>query len=436
MKRKVIDRLIEWKQESQGKPVLLTGAKGVGKTYVVYDFAKSFFKQILYINLEYESLLRERLSDTDAGAIPALFLEHLKLADENNTFDPSDRSRSPRRILIIDEISYCPELVKHLDCLRSSGEFPRIIAITSTPLPEEANLQFQILPVYPLEFDEFLLATANDWYIESITTHYESNKPLPEIVHQELLALHELYMNLGGMPGAVNEYLNFNSLINIKEQHCRLTGAYHDDILQNNPDSTALKMNQVIDSLPSQLMKPNKKFQYTLIRKGTTHSMYKDAIEKLKNCNYLLQCHKTLSASADPSGSATEVSLNIDETTFKLYLPDVGLLCTQLSKEKYEPANPILRKALLENYVAQAFHAKSYPLVYWESESMAKIEFILNKREYILPIEVHIDGNTRSKSISVLKQKWDFPYAVKISSKNFDYINQVKYVPYYAVFCI
>lgn len=443
MKRKAIDRIIKWKQEPESKPLLLTGAKGVGKTYVAYDFAKSFYNHILYLNLERDPNVRELFIPDTTDRIADKLLSYFQLAEEDEISD---------RILILDEIVFCPDAFECLASLCNSRKFPKVIAITSLPLPEEYLNSFYILPIAPLEFDEFLLATANDWYIEAIVTHFESNKPLPEIVHKELLTLHELYMKLGGMPGAINEYLNFMTLANIPEQHSLILGSYHDYILKIFQDSDALKMNQVLDSLTQQLMKPNKKFQYKLIRKGTTHGMYKDAIQKLLDCNYILQCHKikseqlisesfphtyTQQAFNTPgSTEAEELSKGDTGTNFKLYLPDTGLLSTSITEEKYLFSDPVVRKAVLENYVAQAFHAKGYPLIFWESESMAKIEFILLKRDHFIPVEVHIDENTRSKSISVLKQKQAFPYAVKITSKNFEYANQVKYVPYYAVFCL
>ena len=128
---------------------------------------------------------------------------------------------------------------------------------------------------------------------------------------------------------------------------------------------------------------------------------------------------------------------------FKLYLADTGLLYTKLTEEigkdrhaADEKLSTNRKKALLENYMAQALQARGYPFAFWESDSTAKIDFIIPKEGHLLPIEIHCSDNTRSKSISVFRQKCDIPYAVKISSRNFDYFNQIKYIPYYAAFCI
>ncbi len=429
MKRKVIDSLIKWNQDPENKPALLTGAKGVGKSYVAYDFAKSFFDQILYINLERQPATRELFQSQSAEETSDKLLNYFHISD------PMDGAS---RILILDELAFCPEAGAYLAEIGFHKHFPRILAISSLPLSEELKAVCQVFPLAPLEFDEFLLATANDWYIEAIENHFEANKPLPEIVHKELLALHDLYLRIGGMPGTVNEYLHFNSLENIPEQHCLLIGSYHDYMDRLYQDSDALKMKQVFDSLTHQLMKPNKKFQYKLIRKGTTFGMYQEAIQKLKEGNYVLQSNKITSDQLDISSftERMDASENDAGSNFKLYLPDTGLLYSSLTEEQYQPADENARKALLENYVAQAFHAKGYPLMFWESDSMAKIEFILPKQDYFLPVEIHIGESTRSKCISVLKQKHTFPYAVKVSLRNFEYSNQIKYVPYYALFCL
>ncbi len=427
MKRKAIDELIEWNSNQVNQPVLLTGAKGVGKTYLAYDFARSFFEQILYLNFEREPASHAIFRTTDSREAEKRLIQHFRLEETKDA--PVNG-----RLLILDEISFCPEALYHLISLQESPMFPRILVITSGLIPETDSSRLKVMAIHPLEFDEFLLAIANEWYVEAITTHFETNKPLPEIVHKELLTLFELYMKIGGMPGAVNEYLNFNSLVNIPEQHSLQIGAYHDYILQSNPESEALKMNQVIDSLALQLLKPNKKFQYKLIRKGTTYTMYKDAILMLKELGYALQCSKCQMETLISSESSEAVPE--ENTNFKLYLPDTGFLYSRIAEESFPVSDPIVRKALLENYAAQTFHAKEYPLWFWESDSMAKIDFILRKDDHLIPVEIHIDDNTRSKSLSVIKQKYDYPYAVKVSSKNFDFSNQVKYVPYYAVFCL
>lgn len=434
MKRSAIDRLIQWKQASDVRPVLLTGAKGVGKTYLAYDFAKAFFKSILYLNFEHDPHARKIFLSKNQFHISNLLLEHFKL-DTTSDDSPSTEDR----ILILDEINYCPEALHTLTSLQYTGEFPSIIAISSHPLQKKELEQYYHIPIYPMQFDEFLLAIGKDWYIEAIRTHFEINKKIPDIVHKELLALHNLYLKVGGMPATINEYMNFDNLTNIAEQHSLLLGTYqHYQALFISDDSYALKMNQVLNSLPVQLTKSNKKFQYRLIRKGTTHAMYRDAIQCLSDQNYAIPSYKISTQElSDVYSIIAEDKLNVsDITSFKLYLSDVGLLYSQLYSQLSSPFDKETNKALIENYIAVTLKSNGYPIIFWESDSMAKVDFLLAHDKELIPLELFSDNNTRSKSISVLKQKISFPYSIKISSRNFDYSNSIKYVPYYAAFCI
>lgn len=434
MKRTAIDKLLKWNQTLDVRPVILTGAKGVGKTYLAYDFAKAFYKQVLYINLEHDPFAADLFRSKDPFLISKLILENFC----TNQDASSETGCLEDRLLILDEICSCPDALQMLTALQFTGEFPRIIAISSSPLKKEELDLYYHIPIYPMQFNEFLVAIASDWYIETILTHYETNKKIPDIVHKELLNLHNLYLMIGGMPGIINEYLNFNNLSNIFEQHSLLMGTYQHYLSLISSDSDALKMNQVLNSLPNQLIKENKKFQYKLIRKGTTHAMYKEAIQNLSDRNYIIPSYKIVTEELSNLHTVLEENrLNVNDiTSFKLYHSDIGILHTQLCKQLKPPFNKSVRKALLENYVAVTLQANGYPIIFWESDSMAKIEFLIPKDGHIIPVEVFNDTNTRTKSISVLKQKIDFPYGIKISSRNFGYSNNVKHVPYYAAFCI
>lgn len=448
MKRKVFDDLIIWNKKLGSKPVLLTGAKGVGKTYLAYDFAKAFFEDIKYINLERETDIHPLFEASDINELKKNLYQYLNIKDK-----PSSKNS----ILILDEITFCPSAFAWLVPMLEHGIFHRIIAISSCNFSDcrrvdDGNSGIQLsgrniteepaflhIHVTPLQFDEFLRAISKDWYIEAVMTHFESNKAIPEIVHKELMVFFELYLQIGGMPGIVNEYLNLSSYINVPEEQGIQLSAYRDTILKSYPESDALKMNQVLDSLALQLLKENRKFQYKLIRKGTTHAMYKDAIQYLANRSNVLECFKV---STDKLPMLSKEFLRKEElrkaagTNFKLYYQDIGLFYSRIAGEQHNPSEPMARAALLESYVAQTLNSKDYPLLFWESDSMAKIDFLLPGVEGIVPVELHSSGNTRSKSISILKQKCNFTYAIKVSPKNFEFSNQVKYVPYYAVFCM
>ena len=460
MKRKVIDALIELMNnttdEDPIKPILLTGAKGVGKTYLAYDFAKAFFEDIVYYNFEKDQDIWGQL----------LHLEENNVSDEI----PS------KRVLILDEILTAngisssdksswlndADILKIISFNNKAKAFTNIIAISSAPIAKGMEELFNIVHIYPLEFDEFLFAIGHEWYIEVITTHFITNKKIPEIVHKELLALFMTYLQIGGMPAAINEYINMASLINIHQQHNYLISFYHDNFLANLGESDSLKMKQVFDSIPLQLLKANKKFQYNIIRKGTTYGMYKEAIDRLEDNHNIIRSYKISSNQLENFNqnfnNMFTMNNNHEEnnSSFKLYFPDTGILYTKiaecimknqidlkdlkLNEKSYKGIvlgdNELIDKGILENYVAQSLNSKDKSLAFWESDSMAKVDFLIRIEDKLIPIELHWKSNTRSKSISVLKQKYDFPYSIKISARNYGFTKEVKYIPYYAVFCL
>lgn len=421
-----MDHLIKWNTEHAGKPLLLTGAKGVGKTYLSYEFAKTFFDTVYYINFEQDRTLLEKLKSASTNPVEIL-IDHL-----SGFIDcPSDK-----QILILDEISHCPRYssIMKEEQLRSS--FSKIIVINSSDLEEEIQEDWITLTLSPLGFDEFLLALGKDWYVETIRTHYEANQSLPEIVHQELLTLHQLYMKTGGFPSVINEYLSQISLMNGTELHSYLLGYYESRLFHQYGDGDALKMIQVLGSIPRQLMKENRKFQYKLIRKGTTHSMYKDSLDTLYK-NYYVQPAFRYSSEMLSLLSHGIINDSFEENqNFKLYYTDVGLLHSSIDMNILKTDENLMFKALLENYCAQVLIGKGMPLRFWESDSIAKVDFILPIDGSLVPLELHCSSKTRSKSFSVLKEHLSFPYGIKVSNRNFEYSKQVKYLPYYALFCI
>lgn len=421
-----------WKESLRPNPILLTGARSVGKTYLVYDFARAYYKEYIYINFETEPFLYDLLFKNNLSQIENGLKDYFHLSDSNEPV-----------LLILDEISDNQDISLILNGLATSKTVFHIIFITSfqsVKVPD--NQTFCKLCLFPLDFEEFLIATGNEWYIEVIITHYNSNTKIPDIVHQELLTLFELYLAIGGMPLAVNEYINTESVINVSEQHRILINSYTTDSYNRNTEGNFLKIIQAFHTIDNQLMKENRKFQYKLIRKGATQAQYLEALKYINQSGYGLFCFKLpeeIKKLTDWPGLSAEninhIALNeSNHLTFKLYMSDTGIL-SSVVKASYGPE--INRKGILENYVAQSLYSNGYPLIFWESNSLAKLDFIIRKKNRILPIEVKVGDNTRSRNVSIFKTHYsDITDSIKISPRNFEYSNHVKYVPFYAVFCI
>lgn len=434
MKRKLLAKLLEWKETLKPDPILLTGAKGVGKTYFVCDFAKSYYKEYVYINFETEPFLYNQLFKMNPSMIGNSLKNYFQLSDSTEPV-----------LLILDEISEKQDVALILNGLATSGIHFHIIFISSLlSIKVPKNMSFYHLTLFPLDFEEFLIATGNEWYIEVIKTHFSSNEKIPDIVHKELLTLFQLYLDIGGMPLAVNEYINTEALFNVSEQHRILLNSFTADAYKRNTEGNFLKICQAFRTIDSQLSKENRKFQYKLIRKGATQAQYWKAIQYICDSGYGMCCYKfqeeTKNKSAWPicpyDDIKNEKSHDNNHFSFKLYMWDTGVLSTVL-KTNLGQFNETIKKGVLENYVAQSLFSNSYPLMFWESASLAKLDFIIWKEDKILPIEIKINDNTRSRNVSIFKTHYsNITESIKISTRNFGYSNQVKYVPYYAVFCI
>lgn len=425
MKRNAINHLIAWKESNLNKPLWIKGIKGVGKTYLALDFAKSFYDGNLYVNFETNAAVRSMIMaectsvDKDLNIIE-LLCQHFQIPTEY----------VGNLLFILDEIGECKEAVTMLEELVVAGSNIPIVVITSEEDHLNASLYDQV-KMYPMEFDEYLVAEGNEWYAEVIKGHYQTSRKVPDIVHNELLNSFDDYLMIGGMPAAVNDFLAMEGNQNVSEIHMGMFRTMVDRAMNQNTESEALKITQVFQVMTEQLMKENKKFQYRFIRKGATYALYKDAIQYLVDNSYLYKCSKnTYDSTTNEPGS--------DKLQFKLFLPDVGILNTLLQKDdRFLSIDPNLyQKTILENYMMQSLTARGFSPNFWESNSLAKIDFIIQTPDGIVPIETKTSDNSRNKSIGVFKANHEIPYSIRVSSKNFEFTNHVKNIPYYAIFCL
>lgn len=406
MKRNAVNELLKWKENGTQVPFLLVGTKGTGKTYLAIEFALAYYPQYLYVNFELNTAAERFFTER--------ILEGRSVSETIAEYFQINEVYLAEMVILLDEISFCPVLFK---VLSHPNELP-IIAISGVlPTPEQKN-SFWVCRLLPLGFDEFLSAVGNDWYIDIIQGHFQNVKPVPDIVHQELLALFEEYLIVGGMPAAVNEYISSKSVYNVGEVHCTLKNRMRAALERLYDEKEAGKAAQVIEVLPEQLKRDNKKFRFNLIRKGVTYALYKDSI-----------------AALEQSGMVLRLNEQKRETHFKLYLPDVGMLSSAFSGVETEET----RKALLENYVMQTLTVGDIgQLCFWESEAQAKVDFIIYKEGQETPVELRTSTNTKAKSIAsyqAANEKSGGTY-YRFGFENFYSTPVLMQIPYYAIFCI
>lgn len=407
MNRNIMLDLVAWKEEGSQKVLLLCGIKGTGKTYLAIDFAKNNYSQYLYLNFELNQHAREFFGK---GILAGKTIREL-LAE----FFQLDTEYLSELLLIVDEVSFCPSFYMALEHYKDSP----VLAISGILPGNEMKEYFTVIKVYPLGFDEFLSAVGNDWYRDIIRGHYLTEQPIPDIVHQELLALFEEYLMVGGMPASINEYLASNTTENVGEVLLGVRNRMEsslEGILEPGDLSKAI---QVLRVVPEQLQRENKKFRFNLIRKGVTYALYQDAITALEK-----------------SGVVLKLDQIEKENHFKLYLPDVGMLSAAFQGQMNEE----IRKGLLENYIMQTLHrSERLKMAFWESDAQAKVDFLLCDDEGTTPVELRISSNSKNKSIGVYymshPHKEEEKY-IRLGFENYYSTPVLRHVPIYALFCL
>ncbi len=257
---------------------------------------------------------------------------------------------------------------------------------------------------------------------------------MPGALHLEAMDLYRLYLIIGGMPKSIIEFLETGSLLTVPDVQNKIINDYIADMAKYASNADSVKIRAAYQSIPNQLAKDNKKFQYKLAQKGGTANIFGSAIDWLDFAGVVLKCWKI-------EHGFMPISVYGDLSSFKLYMGDVGLLVMKsgMSRQAILSGSEVentFAGAIAENYVAQSFMAKGYGLFYWTSGNAAELDFVLQKGNDIVPVEVKSGTRTKAKSLNLFVQKYQPSYSIRISAKNFGFENNIQSVPLYAVFCI
>ena len=428
MRRKIYNYLLEWKNLKNKMPLILYGARQVGKTFIVNEFGEKNYKNTVYVNFE-----------QDEKIIP-YFESSLSPNDIINVLEKFYNSKIiPNQTLIFfDEIQNCNKALTSLKYFTEQAPEYDIIAAGSllgVSINRE-NFSFPVgkvimKTVYPMNFEEFLMACKKDLLIEQIKKSFQTSQPLNDILHKEALELYKEYLIVGGMPMVINSYLENSETLKYTDIQSLILSAYTSDMAKYTENSQSIKTISAYESIPSQLGKENKKFQYAMIQKGARASLFGESIDWLLNAGLVLKCDKTSRGDVPPNMYA-------DVSSFKIYMSDVGLLSnkSKITNNNIDEYNQLYRGAITENYVAEELKTNGYDLYYWEATTGSEVDFIIIKDEKIVPIEVKSSENTKSKSLNSFVKQYKPDYSIRISSKNFGFENGIKSVPLYAVFLI
>lgn len=408
MKRNMIHTLQNWMEKDERKPFYITGIKGVGKTYLACEFAKSFFESYLYISFEHNKELTAKFESLSEDEIIPALANYFELPEEMIWNIP----------FVFDEINNCPGFIsKLIEQIKDNQQLYWIFISSYDNVSEEEKMNLEVHSLFPMQFDEFLTAIGKDWYVEVITAHYKNRKKLPDIVHHELLSTFDEYLWIGGMPDVINEYLDMESSVNVTErQHIQKQMLYY-GMEHVADEKKRYKCMQVYSTIDEQLNKQNQKFQFNLIRKGITYQMYKEAID------FLVQ-HKMLYRLD---------SMSKEEQQFKLFYPDFSLNFSAGNNE----LTTVERHIRMQNYIIQTFIEKKYNMFFWEAKSQASVDLVLqnkNSSNYT-PIEIKKEGKSKTKSLLSFSNQYIVENIVRISGSNFVENDENINLPIYSVFC-
>ena len=431
MKRKALRQLEDWKKKSDRMPLIVNGARQVGKTYLIKEFGEMYFKNTVYFNLE-TNLAVNSYFETDIH--PLRIIQYLETAS-------GQRIIPEETLLVLDEIQSCPRALTALKTF--CEEAPQYYIVCAGSLLGVAvnrdNYSFPVgkvneIQLFPMDFEEFLNALNEDLLMSEIRAHFASDLKMPEILHNKALDYYKQYLIVGGMPAVVNEFVHTQSLLTAADIQGRIQNEYISDMAKYASATTSVKIRACYNSVPVQLAKENKKFQYKIVQRGGTATIFGESIEWLNFAGVVLKCQKV-------EHGYMPVAVYADLSDFKLYISDVGLLTAksgmaqQTILSSVEEDNGFLG-ALSENYVAQALKANGHSLFYWKNDNTAELDFVLQIDGEVVPVEVKKGSRTKSVSMNMFLKKYNCPYAIRISKKNFGFENNIKSVPFYAVFCL
>lgn len=430
MKREIINDLIKWKESKTRKPLIIHGARQVGKTYIVKQFGKENYDNLIYVNFETNKELSSQISDSiDAKYV----INKLELFY-------GEKIVPGKTLIFFDEIQANERALTSLKYFYENAPEYHIIAAGSLLgiAINRENYSFpvgkvQMINMYQLSFKEFLIALGRENLIEEIENHFNNNERMDKDIHELCLKLYRTYLVVGGMPEVIQTYLTEEKTISAIDIQAEILESYERDMTKYASHALSNRIILAFDSIPVQLAKDNKKFQYKVISKGGSSSIFGESIMWLKNSGIVNQVYK--------AKAELPLEMHKDLTSFKLYMSDVGLFVNKAKYPLYQidlskQPTMIAMGPLTEHYVASELRTKGYELYYWESNGKAELDFMIQKNTDIIPIEVKTSTHTKSRSLDLYIKTYNPKYAVRISEKNFGFENNIKSVPLYAVFCI
>lgn len=440
LKRKIYNRLLRWKKESNGRTALLIeGARRVGKTYIIKKFGENEYESYILIDFSYMSKNLKDIFDYDKTNLDLFFMKlsilyETKLVERNS-------------LIIFDEVQLFPEARQLIKQLVKDGRYDYIE--TGSLLSIKQNVKDILIPseeekieMFPLDFEEFLWAVGDNVSYKTLEIFKKKLKPLGQDIHHKIMTKFRLYMIVGGMPQAVMAYLENKDFDDVERVKTNILNLYRNDIVKfANRNSNYVTA--IFDKIPAELTKKEKKFMLSTLSKDARSRTYNDAFMWLIEAKIVNPCFNT----TDPN---IGLAMSGDYSSFKLYMGDTGLLVTQALNDNNKQKTFLFNNLLLndlninqgmfaENIVAQSLVSNGHKLFFYSkndrnnSENTMEIDFVITDSNKLIPIEVKSGSyrSVRSLDKFTLKFKKRITKKIVLHSKDLKVVNNIIYLPIY-----
>ena len=435
LKRRIEEQLKKWKETQGHKPLIIKGCRQCGKTFSVLDFAKKNYRYVVYINFfqnpDFASAFSGSLDIDEITMVLSALL------GKNATFKPGET------VLILDEIQECPEARTSLKFFKEDGRYDVIgtgsllgvrgygKAPRSVPVGSET-----VIEMYPMDFEEFLWANGIDEAVtDMLKKCLQREEAVPEGIHLKMRQLILQYAVVGGMPEVVQTFVDTKQMNAVLEIQRDIVRAYEDDMVKyaDRRDKSSIK--ECFQSIPKQLSKENKKFQYSVVSKGATSSKYAGSLQWIEDAGIINRCHNL---------SITELPLdgNALKDIFKVYMADCGLFVSMLEDgTQFDILQGNLygyKGAIFENLIADIFAKMGRKLYYFRKDSGLEIDFVIRYRGECTPVEVKAaTGNAKSlKTVLKHPEKYHISSAIKLGDYNVGRMYNILTLPLYMAYLL
>ena len=427
LKRKINDKFITWKNNPDRLPLVVEGARQVGKTTSILEFAKNTYEAVIELNFyRNPGLIKIFEGDLDADTILSrisLYSKNWRLVDGST-------------LIFLDEIQHCPNARTALKFLAHDPRFDVIasgslLGLNFSKISSFPVGQTETLMMYPLDFEEYLWAMSIDErVIDKLKEHLKNLTPVDEFLHESMLDYFISYMIIGGMPAVVAKFADEKDYVKALRKQRSIIEDYKKDVIRYADDNNKVKIIRCFDSIPSQLAKDYKKFQYSIVEKGSTSNKYGGSLLWLKDASIVSFCHNLSKIDNPLDGYSIQKE-------FKVYMNDTGLLVSMYSNDTARNLMDgnlgIFKGAFYENIIADCLLYNGYKLYYFAPHSNLEIDFVIIYKGKPCLIEVKSGENTKSKSLrTVLDDKrYCVNQAIRFSRKNLAETDKVLCLPLY-----